>query len=173
MPNVKHLETALRCLFVSALFAAVSNVMPAHAQYANGSGNVDLTNADAPLFTQPNHYQDLRQHTFFAGDYRNAATISVGYNNQPLFYYDDPIIQTVVSGPTPVPYNDVPNNSPVTTVSGSVPGLVDAAVTGAVIGASALGSSVGNVGSSIDSSGVSSSGTSQSVNGTVLDGASF
>ena len=174
MPNVKPSETALRCLFVSAAIAAVTNFLPAQAQYQTAGPTNQLTNADAPLFTQPNHWQDQRQHSYFAGDYRNAITTSVGYNNTQLFFYDDPIIQTVSSGPSPLPYNDVPNSNPVTTVNGSVPGLVtSAAVAGAVVGASALSSVGSSIGSSASSAGTSASATSTNVNGSVLDGTSF
>ncbi|MBS2006332.1 MAG: hypothetical protein JST01_04790 [Cyanobacteria bacterium SZAS TMP-1] len=174
MKKGTKLETAMRYLLVCAIFA--SPMLPASAQgaFQTSGPNQELDQSSAPLFTQPNHYQDLRQHCFFAGDYRNPVTISVGYNEQPLFYYDDPIIQTVYPGPTPISTGLIGNDIN-TTVNGSVPGLVNTAVAGAVIGgASVVGSAVSGFGSGSGSAmNMSGSGTSASVSGTVLDGTQF
>jgi len=174
MKNGTKLETALRYLLVCAIFA--SPMLPASAQgaFQTNGPNQELDQSSAPLFMQPNHYQDLRQHCVTAGDYRHAVTISVGYNLQPLFYYDDPIIQTVYPGPTPISTGLIGNDIN-TTVNGAVPGLVNTAVAGAVIGgASVLGNAASSFGagggSAMDMSG---SGTSSSVSGSVLDGTQF
>ena len=173
MKNGTKLETAKRILLVCAIFA--SPMLPASAQGIQSSGpNMELDQSSAPVFMQPNHTQDLRQHCVTAGDYRHPVTISVGYNLQPVFYYDDPIIQTVYPGPTPISTGLIGNDINIT-VNGSVPGLVNTAVAGAVIGgASVLGNAASGFGagggSAMDMSG---SGTSSNVSGTVLDGTQF
>ena len=169
MSKVNKIETAKRCLLICAIFA--SPLLPAQAQQANAQ---DATLGTGPLFSQPNYEGDLRQHCFFAGDYRDPIQTGVGYNDQALFYYDNPIIQTVYPGPTPISTGLVGDNIN-TTVQGSVPGLVNAAVTGAVVGASALGSTfAGNgVNSGVSGADTGASGVSQNVNGTVLDGTQF
>jgi len=181
MSKVTKIETALRYLLVCAIFA--SPILPAQAQIAGGvqtSGpNPTLSNDSAPLFVQPNYEGDLRQHCFFAGDYRHAVQLGVGYNEQALQYWKDPIWQVVppLNTPTPVSTGLIGDNIDIT-VQNSVPGLVNAAVSGAVIGgAGALGSLNGNggIGNGVaaDTGAVSGAGASTNVNGTVLDGTQF
>jgi hypothetical protein len=178
MSKVTKIETALRYLLVCAIFA--SPILPASAQQAGNfqtSGPTpDLSQSAAPLFAQPNYEGDLRQHCFFAGNYRDAVQLSVGYNDQALQYWKTPIWQNVPSLHTPMPISTgLIGDNIDTTVQGSVPGLVSAAVSGAVVGASALGAGSNAIGNSAaaDTAGVSSAGSAQSVNGTVLDGTQF
>jgi len=173
MPKVMKIETALRCLLACAIFA--SPLLPAQAQQVQTSGpQQDVTTTPAPLFVQPNYEGDLRQHCFFAGSYTNPVQISVGTDDEPLFWWQCPTIQTVYPGPTPISTGLIGDNID-TTVQNSVPGLVNAAVTGAVVGASALGGAVSNFGAGAagNSASIGGAGASQSVNGTVLDGTQF
>jgi hypothetical protein len=178
MSKVTKIETALRYLLVCAIFA--SPILPAQAQQAGGvqtSGpNPDLTQASAPLFAQPNYMGDLRQHCFFAGDYRNAVQLGVGYNEQALQYWKDPIWQNPPPLHTPQPISTgLIGNNIDTTVQSSVPGLVSAAVTGAVVGGSVIGAAANNMGTGASggSAMTAADGSNASVNGTVLDGTQF
>ncbi len=181
MSKVMKIETALRCLLVCAIFA--SPILPAQAQVAGGVQNSGpqptLTQSAAPLFVQPNYEGDLRQHCFFAGNYRDPVQTGVGYNEQALQYWKDPIWQNPppLNTPTPVSTGLIGDNIDVT-VQNSVPGLVNAAVTGAVVGgAGTLGVLDGNgdngQGMAANTGAVTGAGASTNVNGTVLDGTQF
>ena len=182
MSKVKNIETAARYLLVCAIFA--TPCLPAFAQAAaptaynlQQSGPVpDLSQSSAPLFSQPNYQGDLRQHCFFAGDYRDPIQTGVGYNEQALQYRKDPIWQNVpdLHTPTPVSTGLIGDNIDVE-IQNSVPGLVGAAIVQG--GAGTLGIMDGNGSTAIDTSagnaGVGGTVTTTSVNGAVAPGTSF
>jgi hypothetical protein len=175
MSKVTKIETAVRYLLVCAILS--SPLLPAQAQQTQTSGpQQDVSATPAPLFVQPNYEGDLRQHSFFAGNYRYPIQTGVGYNEQPLFYWKNPILQQIQTGSTPISTGLIGDNID-TTVQGSVPGLVTAAVAGAVIGGAAIGSTIAGNGAgtaaSAASSDVTGGGVSQNVTGNMADGTQF